>query len=58
VVGASDDRITPPAIQRRIARKYGSGYLEARGYGHMLALEDGSDAVLLRVLEWLDRAVK
>lgn len=54
VVGASEDRILPPSIQRRIARKYGSVYQEARGHAHMLMLEDGWEAPLASILAWLD----
>ncbi|MBI4635861.1 MAG: alpha/beta fold hydrolase [Candidatus Rokubacteria bacterium] len=57
VVGASRDRITPPAVQRRIARKYGADYLEAEGHAHMLSLEDGWEEPLARVLGWLESRV-
>jgi pimeloyl-ACP methyl ester carboxylesterase len=53
VVGATDDRILPPSIQRRIARKYGSAYQEARDHGHMLMLEDGWEVPFAAVLAWL-----
>ena len=54
VVGASDDRILPPSVQRRIARKYGSTYQEAAGHAHMLMLEDGWEGPLAHILAWLD----
>ena len=58
VVGASDDRITPAAVQRRIARKYGSDYLEARGHGHMFIIEDGGEATFRQALGWMERAMR
>ena len=57
VVGAGDDRITPPAVQRRIAERYGSEYVEVSGHAHMLMLEDGWERPFARVLDWLDRVV-
>lgn len=57
VVGASDDRITSPSVQRRIARKYGSAYHEARGHAHMLMLEDGWEGPLAQILAWLEAAL-
>lgn len=57
VVGASDDRILPPSVQRRIARKYNSPYQEAAGHGHMLMLEDGWEVPLAQILAWLDAAL-
>lgn len=56
VVGAEDDCITPPAVQRRIAARYGSEYVEVAGHAHMLMLEDGWERPFARVLDWLDRA--
>lgn len=56
VVGAADDAITPPDVQRRIAKRYGAEYLEVEGHGHMFLLEDGWEAPLERVLAWARRA--
>ena len=58
VVGASDDRITPAAVQRKIARKYGSQYLEAAGHGHMWIVEDGGEATFAQALGWMKRAMR
>jgi len=58
VVGASDDRITPAAVQRRIARKYGADYLEAAGHGHMWIVADGGEATFAQALGWMERATK
>ena len=57
VVGAEDDVITPAAVQRRIAAKYASTYVEAAGHAHMLMLEDGWERAFGAMLSWLDRAV-
>src|SRR4029453_5542393 len=55
VVGARDDVITPAALQRKIARKYGATYLEAIGHAHMLMLEDGWQRPLDAIPGWVDR---
>ncbi|HVQ74945.1 MAG TPA: alpha/beta fold hydrolase [Candidatus Binatia bacterium] len=57
VVGAEDDRITPPGVQRRIAARYGSEYIEAAGHAHMLMLEPGWEGPFARILDWMDRAL-
>lgn len=57
VVGATEDRITPPALQRRIARRYRADYLEADGHAHMLMLEDGWERPFEGVLAWMARVV-
>lgn len=53
VVGAERDTITPAAVQRRIARKYGADYREAAGHGHMLMLEEGWEQPFQQILEWI-----
>ncbi len=57
VVGARDDVITPAALQRKIARKYGATYLEASGHAHMLMLEEGWQRPFDAILAWMDRTV-
>jgi non-heme chloroperoxidase len=57
VVGASEDHITPAALQRRIARRYGAAYQEAAGHAHMLMLEDDWERPFESVLAWMERAV-
>jgi len=57
VVGAERDRITPAALQRRIARRYRAEYQEASGHAHMLMLEDGWERPFKDVLAWIERAV-
>lgn len=56
VVGAEHDAITPTAIQRKIAAKYGATYLEAAGHAHMLMVEDGWEGPFKTILAWLDQA--
>ncbi len=53
VVGALRDRITPVAIQRRIAAKYRSDYRELDGHAHMPMIEAGWDAVGQELAAWL-----
>jgi pimeloyl-ACP methyl ester carboxylesterase len=55
VVGAEHDAITPAAVQRKIAAKYGATYLEAAGHAHMLMVEDGWEVPFKAILSWLDR---
>jgi len=58
VLGAADDRITPATVQRKIAARYGSRYLEAPGHGHLLMLEEGGEQYFADVLNWLDEVTK
>ena len=55
VVGASEDRITPVGVQRRIAMRYWADYQEAAGHAHMLMLEDGWEGPFREILTWLER---
>ena len=57
VVGAERDAITPAAVQRKIASKYGAAYLEAAGHAHMLMLEEGWERPFKDVLGWMERAL-
>ncbi|HEX7788027.1 MAG TPA: alpha/beta fold hydrolase [Methylomirabilota bacterium] len=57
VVGASEDRITPASLQRRIARRYRAEYQEAPGHAHMLMLEEGWPRPFQAVLAWMARVV-
>jgi pimeloyl-ACP methyl ester carboxylesterase len=58
VLGAADDRITSAAVQRKIAARYGSRYLEAPGHGHLLMLEEGWEQPFKEILNWLDEVTK
>jgi pimeloyl-ACP methyl ester carboxylesterase len=57
VLGAEHDRITPASVERKIAARYGSEYLEAPGHAHMVMLEEGWEIPFREVLAWLDRVV-
>ena len=57
VLGAEHDRITPASVQRKIAARYGSKYLEAAGHAHLLMLETGWERPFAGVLEWLAAVV-
>jgi pimeloyl-ACP methyl ester carboxylesterase len=57
VVAGAEDRITPPTVVRKVARKYGptTQYAEAEGHGHWLMAEPGWQQVAETVADWLDR---
>ena len=55
VLGAEHDRITPVSVQRKIAARYGSEYIEAAGHAHMLMLEEGWERPFGEGLSWLAR---
>ena len=57
VLGAEHDRITPASVERKIAARYGSEYMEAAGHAHMLMLEEGWEQPFGKVLSWLARVV-
>lgn len=57
VVGAEHDRITPAALERRIAARYRAEYQEAAGHAHMLMLEDGWERPFKEILTWMERAI-
>jgi pimeloyl-ACP methyl ester carboxylesterase len=53
VVAAEHDRITPPSVVRRVARRYGATLYEYADLGHMLPLEPRWPEVALDVAAWL-----
>ena len=57
VIGAEQDRITPAALQRRIAVRYRADYQEAAGHAHMLMLEEGRERPFKDMLAWMERAL-
>ncbi len=57
VVGAARDAIAPPAVQRRIAAKYGSEYRELPAHAHMAMVEDGWEALADELARWLGKVV-
>ena len=54
VVAAARDRITPPSVVRRVARRYGAVLYEYPGLGHLLPVEPRWRDVALDVSAWLD----
>lgn len=57
VLGGGDDRIVPPWATVRTARAHGTRAHLLRGVGHGLMLGDTGDAVLQRVLDWVEKQV-
>jgi len=55
VVGAAEDRITPVAVIRKVARKYAhvSTYREVAGHAHWVIGEDGWEDIAETVHRWL-----
>jgi pimeloyl-ACP methyl ester carboxylesterase len=53
VVAASKDKMLPPAVQRAIARRYGSEYWEYSG-GHMLPIEQHWEVPLPDILRFIN----
>jgi non-heme chloroperoxidase len=53
VVAATADRITPPAVARCVARRYGATLYEYPGFGHMVPLEPRWQEVAVDVAAWL-----
>jgi pimeloyl-ACP methyl ester carboxylesterase len=53
VVAAERDRITPPSVVRRVARRYGATLFEYPGFGHMVPLEPRWRQVAVDVATWL-----
>ena len=55
VVGAAEDRLTPVAVTRKIARKYAhvSTYREMTGHAHWVIGEAGWEDVAETVHQWL-----
>src|SRR5262249_38976710 len=58
VGGAEDDQTTPAAAQRKIAARYGSEYVEAKGHAPLVMLEEGWERPFAEVLAWLSRVVR
>lgn len=62
LVGASDDRITPAKLVRKVARRLRSGsrecdYQEYEGHAHMVVFEPGWERVAGEVAGWVERHV-
>lgn len=56
VLAGADDRITPPSVVRKVARKYKrtSTYRELPGRGHWLVGEPGWETIAEQIADWLD----
>lgn len=59
VIGASQDRITPASVVRKVARKYGivSTYKEFPNHAHWVVAEPGWQEVAAYASEWLDKVL-
>ncbi len=55
VVSASEDRVTPASMIKKIAKKYQphSTYLEFPGHAHWITREPGWEMVADRIIDWL-----
>lgn len=58
VVGAGKDRITPPHVTRKVAKKYGADLRSYEDFAHMLLLEPGWERVASDVADWLVSALR
>jgi pimeloyl-ACP methyl ester carboxylesterase len=55
VVSATDDRLIPATVQRRIAERYEADHIPVLGRGHMLPIEANWRAPISRILDWVDQ---
>lgn len=56
VIGAGEDRLTPPAVVRKIARRYaGAEHREFADQGHWVLGQPGWREVATYAADWLDR---
>lgn len=55
VVSATEDRLIPVAVQRRIVERYEADHIPVLGRGHMLPIEANWRGPIGRILEWLNR---
>ncbi len=60
LVTGTEDALHPPAMMRKVARRYEpySTYLEFPGHGHWLIGEPGWREIAGRISNWLDEVVK
>ena len=54
VVSCERDRISPPAIQPALVRRYGAAHLPVAGHAHLVAIEPGWEAVEAAILDRLE----
>jgi hypothetical protein len=55
VVSATDDRLIPVAVHRRIAARYRADHVPVLGRGHMLPIEANWRGPASRILDWIDQ---
>ena len=53
VVSCEHDRISPPAIQPALVKRYGAAHLPLAGHAHLVAMEPGWEAVESAILDRL-----
>jgi pimeloyl-ACP methyl ester carboxylesterase len=54
VVSAADDRISPPALQPKIVRRYRAEHRTFTGHAHQIMLEPDWETPAAAVLDWAD----
>ncbi|MBI5784654.1 MAG: alpha/beta hydrolase [Rhodocyclales bacterium] len=57
-IAATEDRLTPAAVVRQVARKYGATYKEFAGHAHWIAGEPGWEEVADYIADWLQQLPK
>jgi pimeloyl-ACP methyl ester carboxylesterase len=55
VVSATEDRLIPVAVQRRLVERYQADHIPVLGRGHMLPIEANWRGPIGRILEWLNQ---
>jgi pimeloyl-ACP methyl ester carboxylesterase len=54
VVSAEHDRISPPAIQPKLVRRYGAEHLAVADHAHLVAIERGWERTASATLDWAE----
>jgi len=57
VIGTEKDRMTPPGVVRRVARRYAAEHREFAGQGHWIVGQPGWQDVATFVAEWIERCL-
>jgi pimeloyl-ACP methyl ester carboxylesterase len=57
VVSATEDRISPPALQPKMVLRYGAEHRPFDGHAHLITLEPGWEAPAGAVLDWARSAI-
>ncbi|MFC2968791.1 alpha/beta hydrolase [Acidimangrovimonas pyrenivorans] len=58
VIGAGQDRMTPPRVTRAIARRYGADYKEYPDNAHFMLREPGWETIAGDVMDWIEGATE